>query len=323
MDPGTLSVDILRPMTNSNLDQVRGVAGIDWAVPLGREYLPGKLNDGRFTVFETYAVDDNSLIGAPLQMYEGNKEDLRREDAIIVDHHAAITTLAKHLPDGTKEPLKLGDSLEINDHHALVVGLGKVTLGFYPHPIIITTLANLKKYDPYQYRYNAFILVKTAPGYNAKDIAQNISKQTGLLALTTKEFEWRTVRTFLSTGILLVITILSGFILGILMVGQLFYAITISNLPHFALLKAFGVSSKKLLWMISVQAIFCGFIGFGLGIGFSVLLAFFLQAYSIAYYFPWSLIFLLGGAITFFVLLAAKASISKVIHVDPLHELKV
>ena len=64
--------------------------------------------------------DDATLIGGPPTMVEGKLADLRRADSVIVDDVGAGDKLARTLPDGTKIPLKVGDTLELNDHRAVV-----------------------------------------------------------------------------------------------------------------------------------------------------------------------------------------------------------
>jgi len=60
-------------------------------------------------------LDDETLIGGPPQMLQGQLSDLRRSDAIIVDSFSIRDKLARVLPDGRHVPLKIGDTMELND----------------------------------------------------------------------------------------------------------------------------------------------------------------------------------------------------------------
>ena len=58
------------------------------------------------------------------------------EKGVIIDSRSAEDLLAKISPDGKKNPLKIGDVLEINGHRAFIAGIAKTTPGFFPQPIM-------------------------------------------------------------------------------------------------------------------------------------------------------------------------------------------
>ena len=148
MDPATESEDKLRTMPAGYLDVVRSTPGVEWAVPLSIMMIPVVSPSGGFDMCQLFGIDDATLIGAPTQMVEGSVRDLRREGAVIVDIYSAADTLATVGPGGKKVPLKVGDHLEINSRRAVVVGLCKVTRGFYPQPIIFTTETQFDYFNP-------------------------------------------------------------------------------------------------------------------------------------------------------------------------------
>jgi putative ABC transport system permease protein len=129
MDPNVRFVDDVKPMLETNLYRVRGVEGVEWAVPLYKGIARAKLNSTGFAKdpitrailrdpdtgqpkFKDYEVieqvillglDDSSMVGAPPaeRILAGTLADLRRPDAVIVD----FTRLKKLYPgeDWSKE----------------------------------------------------------------------------------------------------------------------------------------------------------------------------------------------------------------------------
>jgi len=125
MDPKVQFIDDIKPLQDTELFRVRGVTGVEWAVPLYKGLLKARLEDGNFQIVNVLSLDDATLIGGPPQMIEGNLSDLRRQDAIIVNDVGAETRLAKRPKEagGKPTPLQVGDVLEINDRRAVVVGI--------------------------------------------------------------------------------------------------------------------------------------------------------------------------------------------------------
>ena len=99
-------------------------------------------------------------------MVEGSLADLRRPDAVIVDNVGAATRLARQ-PTGTRrqaDPLKVGDTLEINDRRAVVVGICQISRTFQCQPVIYTTYTRATHFAPRERKLLSFVLVKAQPG---------------------------------------------------------------------------------------------------------------------------------------------------------------
>ena len=97
MDPNVRYIDDVKPMLETSLYRVRGVDGVEWAVPLyqgmGRLKLKTTDRDGKsLDVIEQVillGLDDASLVGAPppKRILCGTLDDLRKNDAIIIDYN--------------------------------------------------------------------------------------------------------------------------------------------------------------------------------------------------------------------------------------------
>jgi len=319
MDPVTESEDKLRSLPFGYVDVVRSTPGVEWAVPLSISRSSIVTPTGGFDLCQLYGIDDASLIGAPAQMLEGNVRDLRRRGAVIVDDYSAMGVLANRLPDGTKVPLKVGDSLEINSHQAVVVGICKITQGFYPQPILFTTYTQVQTFDPSMANKVAFILAKTRPEFNVQQVLKSINAQPGLEALTRDQFTDKVTEFFLKTGILINfgLSVALGIIIGFSIAGQIFYIMTLENIQYYALIKAIGGKRNILMKMVIIQAAVVGVIGFALGIGATVLWGMAIKSTTLAFMFPWQLLLFSAAIVAIICVFTAALSIQKVFRIDP------
>ncbi|SPE52160.1 ABC transporter permease component (fragment) [Verrucomicrobia bacterium] len=112
MDEKVQFVDDVKPLRDTDLDRLRSVEGVEWAVPLYKGLLRARLDNGNFQSCNVLGLDDATLIGGPPIMAKGTLADLRRSDGVIVDEVGAADNLAKVLPGGRRVPLQVGDTLE-------------------------------------------------------------------------------------------------------------------------------------------------------------------------------------------------------------------
>ncbi len=322
MDPKVQFVDDIKPMQDTELYRVRGVAGVEWAMPMYKGLLKVRLTDGTFQTCNVIGLDDTTLIGGPARILQGGLADLRRSDSVIVDVDGAKDKLGKPsaIAGGKRTPLKVGDSLELNDHRAIVVGVAKVTRTFQSQPVIYTTYSRAKSYAPRERKLLTFVLVKARAGQNLQELTQRIRQSTGLAAYTREEFKELTYNYFLkNTGIPINfgISVTLGFIVGAAIAGQTFYNFTLENLRQFGVLKAMGTGNWTLLRMILLQAVMVGSIGYGLGVGLTALFGYLMRHSILAFKFPWQLLVFSGAGVSLICVLAAVISIIKVIRLEP------
>jgi putative ABC transport system permease protein len=320
MDPKVQFVDDLKPLQDTQLLRLRGVPGVDWAVPLYKGLLKARLESGSFQTCHVVGLDDATLIGGPATMVEGSLADLRTADGVVVDAVGAATRLARRGPDGKPVPLRPGDVLELNDHRAVVVGLCSVSRTFQSQPVIYTTYTRARSFAPRERKLLSFIQVKARPGVDPRELGRRITALTGLAAYTKADFEDLTVGYFLKyTGIPFNFgtTVLLGFIVGTAVAGQTFFSFTVENLRHFAALKAMGATNLKLLRMVLLQASVVGMVGYGLGVGGAAAMGTALRGTELAFRMPWQVMVLGGAAILLICAFAAFLSLWKVAKLEP------
>ena len=322
MDPKVQAVDDSKPLMDTQLYRVRGVRGVSWAVPLYKGAQVVRLSNGESTQAAMIGLDDATLIGGPGTMVQGQLGDLRKADGIIVDEAGARGRLAKpaKVPGGPTTPLQVGDTLEINDLRAVVVGIARVTSSFQSQPTIYTTYSRAKGYALSQRKLLTYILVKGDGAEPATVVARRIAAATGLGALTAQEFKDMNLHYMIYNTSIIVnfgFVVLIGFVVGAAVTGQIFYNFTLDNLRYFGVFKAMGTSDRTLRRMILLQAATVGFTGFGLGAGLTSAFSLLGSNGDLGMSLNWQLLRCSGGAVVVIVLFAAFISIRKVLQLEP------
>jgi putative ABC transport system permease protein len=254
-------------------------------------------------------------------MVQGSANDLHGEDSVIVDVKEADTRFAQPAADGNgRIPLKVGDALEINDHHVKVVGFCRITRPFFWQPVLYTTYSQALAISPQQRRMLSFVLVRAKPGVNLADLCSRLQTATGQAAYTADGFRKLTaVYVVKQTGIAVNfgIVVLLGLVIGTAIAGQTFYSFTLENLKYFGMLKAMGASNRRLLWMIVLQAIVAGGLGYGIGVGAAGLFGKMIGNTGLSFYLPWQLLVFSGGCVIVACLVPALLSARKVRRLEP------
>lgn len=270
VDPKVEQANEIKPMRDTDVGRVRSVDSVAWAVPMYWGILQARLENGAFKPIQLVGLDSTTMIGRPANMIEGNIEDLRIPNTVVIDLLAV-----ERLSRGRSSPIGVGDSFEINDKEARIVGIAKTEMSFFGYPYIFTTYDQALEFAPKQRRMLSFILAAPADGKTADEVVADIKEQTGLGAYTEDRFATATIIWFFkNTGIPMsfATTILLGFIVGVAIAGQTFYSFILENLRHIGALKAMGASDWLITKMVILQAMTVGFIGYGLGIGLTVLI---------------------------------------------------
>jgi putative ABC transport system permease protein len=314
MDPQARYLDTTRSLRPTELPRVRGVAGVAWAVPLYKSTIPLKTLDGRIENTMMLGVDDATLIGATSRWVMGSLADLRRPDAVAIDQAGY-----QRLWPG--EPLRLGRELELNDHRAVISAITDASAAFTANIIMYAPYSRATAYSPQGRNSVSFILARAAQGQDPRDVAAKISTQTGLQALSTADFRWKTIKFFLqNTGIPISfgVVILLGVVVGVAIVGLTFNIFIAENLRQYGALKAMGLSDLHLVGLVLLQALVVGAVGYGIGIGVAAMFFHFAtQGELRGFYLPWWIAAGVAGLTVLIMALATIASLRRVVVLDP------
>lgn len=317
MDKKTEYIDEVKPLTDNDLYRVRGVPGVQWAVRLFKGQPRAKAPDGSFRIVIMMGLDDSSLVGAPSRdkMILGSVEDLRQPESAIIDRAGYYFLFPN-------QPLALGKTLELNDSRVRIVGIAEASAPFLTAPIMFSRYSQAINFVGRERNQLSFVLVKGQPGVSVSDLCQRIEKQTNLRAVTGTGFAWQTIRYYLkNTGIPVNfgITIAIALIVGTVVAGQTFYIFTIENLTQFGALKAIGVTNRRIVGMILLQALSVVAIGYAIGSGMAA--AFFAITLrnipTRGIVLLWQNMLGVGGAILLAVFLASLLSIRRVLVLEP------
>jgi putative ABC transport system permease protein len=317
MDPNVQFIDDLKPMSDNELQRVRGVDGVQWAVPFYKGLGRAKLDNGNYQQVILLGLDNATFVGAPQDILVGSIADLRAPDAVIMDD-------AGYRYLWPNEPFQRGKVIEMNDRRAVIVGLCKSSPTFQTFPVVYARFSQAVQFAPRERKVLSFVLVQSDPQLGAAEVCRRIREQTGLQALHRDDFSWQTMGYYMRrTGIPINfgITVTLGFVVGAAIAGQTFYLFTIENLKQFGALKAIGVSNMRLVGMIMLQALIVSLVGYGLGVGGAVLFGIMMNAASTtippAFYLTWHILVLVGSAVMLIALLSSLISIRRVLVLEP------
>ncbi len=265
VDPKVEQCNESNPLRNIDLMRVRSVTGVKWGMPVSFSIIEAQMRFGEFKSILLIGLDPSTLAGVPRDMVSGNVKDLMGTQTVLIDQFGV-----ERLSEGSSRALQVGDSFQINDIEAHIIGICKTERSFFSYPFVYTSFNNAQRFRPPQRKELSAVIVQPQEGKTAKEVARAIEQATGLRAFTDDEFFWSTIWwMFRNTGIPISVgtTVILGFIVGIAVAGQTFYSFVLENLPHFGIMKAMGASNKQLSKMMLVQSFTVGLMGYGIGVG--------------------------------------------------------
>lgn len=316
VDPMVEQANDTDAMRDTDMNRVRSVGGVAWAAPLYTGVLRARLSDGTFKFIQLIGIDATTFAGAPREITRGRLEDLRMPNTVILDEYGV-----EKLSRDKGRPIGVGDTFEINDHEARIVGICKTRMSFSGNPYVFTTYDRAMQYAPGLRKMLSCVIAAPQPGSTAVDIARRIERETGLKAFTADEFAWTTIWWYTrNTGIPVAFggTVILGFIVGLAICSQTFYAFVLENLRHLGALKAMGASDGVLCRMLLLQAVTVGLIGYGCGVGLATLFGVVvLQKGMPPFFMPYPLPLITLGVVLLICAVAAYLGIRKITRLEP------
>ncbi len=247
------------PLPDYVLDYARSLPGVLYAAPIYVGAGTVKLPNGKYQAVDIVGIDDVSLMGRPI-MIKGNINDIYSSYAFIAIKDADLKKLGN---------VHIGSSFEINDHKGVIVGFGKNPMsGLFGNPTLYTTYTRATEDLPTTRFTISYVLLKIKSPKYIPEIKKAIAK-IGYRALTSKEFTKVNSNFYMfktGFGMNVLIMTLVSFIVGLSIAGQTFYTFVLENLEKFGALKAIGATRKELVFIIVIQAVMVGFIGYGVGV---------------------------------------------------------
>jgi len=308
-------VNELIPLREIEVTRVRSIPGVEWAVPLYLGIEQARLGDGSFQNVQLTGLDTATFVGRPMEITKGRIEDLRLPDAVIIDQ----VGVDKFRKKGIK--IDIGTTFEINDKRAQVVALCHDNRSFLAQPYVFTTYDRALQYAKPQRKMLSCVLVEPKPGTSPKELAAQINTVPGLRAFARDDLFWTTIWWYIkNTGIPISFgtVVIMGVIVGIAIAGQTFYLFILDNLRYLAALKAMGARMPILAAMVFLQSFSVGFVGFGLGVGFTTLFGYrVLKLEQPPFFMPWQVPAFTAVVITLICCFSATIGLRKIAKLEP------
>ncbi|MCH9612801.1 MAG: hypothetical protein S4CHLAM102_13000 [Chlamydiia bacterium] len=222
------------------------ISGVEYTSPLYQI----QLNDTRS--FSITGIDQETLLGLPTKITEGQPHFLRMEDTLFVDQKA--------------KSIDVGSHLMLKKKPCLVVGKCKAVREVGQEPSLFMANTTFSTLFPDQ--KPTYFLIKGANGVNHKRLAKRITQQTGCPAYIPSEFIRMTMGEYVSkSGFSKGFAIVMGccFILGLALAGQLLYRNCLENIQTYAIIEAMGGGVQTIILMAISQSALLALMGFSLG----------------------------------------------------------
>jgi putative ABC transport system permease protein len=250
--------DTSREFSEHKFYQVLATPGVQQAEKYMQGFTNWKRPDGRMENIQIIGFRPGSGLGEPWHVVEGDVQDARNEDAVIVD-------------DVYKDKLgvfKIGDRVEIGQRRARVVGFTHGIRSFTTSPFVYTTFKNSLNYtNPISKEGDlSYVLVKTAPGIAPVELKRRLLERVSDVDIyTTSEFSRRTRFYWMFTtgaGLAVLTAALMGLIVGVAVVAQTIYAATMDHIREYGTLKAIGATNGYLYRVLIEQAVWSAVLGY-------------------------------------------------------------
>ncbi len=160
--------------------------------------------------------------------------------------------------------------IEINHQRAytrkVISGFGS----FIGSPYVFTTYADSVKYLRLKSEETSYLVIKVQEGSNIKEVQSQLRHKLPEIDVWTKDEFAKQSQNFwvaqTGAGAALMTAAFLGFLVGLMVVSQNIYAITMENLEEFATLKALGATPSYIRRLVLTQALFCGVVGSIIGL---------------------------------------------------------
>jgi len=270
-----------------------------------------KKPDGANANCEIIGFDPQRPFGGPWNVDEGDVASLALPDTVMVDRFYMQKLGVTHL----------GQTVEIRNIRARVVGFTKGIRTFTTAPLVFTSYKNAQKYTGLDSNQTMFLLVKAAPGVELARLRGTLeASMDNVDVLPTREFSRRTNFYWMfgtGAGITVIMAAVLGLIVGIVVVAQTIYAATVDHIREFGTLKAMGATNGYIYRIILKQAVASAIVGYAVAIAIAIGVEYSSRGGGANIVLPPGVRAALFGLTLFMCVSAAMVSINKVTKIDP------
>ncbi len=258
--PGIPHVNAGAPMLEKRRYKALSVAGVERVDRFALNFVNWRLPSGAEQAIQVAGFDLNGRMGGPWNLIEGSVEDLRGEDTIILD-------------ELYKQKLgveRVGETVEISNRRARVVGFTSGIRSFTTSPYIYTSFKNSQNYTQIASGETYFLLVRLQPGADPQAVKAALGEAIpGVEVSTNDEMAKRTQNYWLfstGAGITTLLGAFLGLVVGVVVVAQTIYSATVDHIREFGTLKAMGARNSYIYRVIIEQALLSATMGYAVAI---------------------------------------------------------
>jgi putative ABC transport system permease protein len=261
----TANVDFAIPFSENFVQRVRSVAGVERADNLIVWFQQINLPTGATESVLLYGLEHFARWRLPWNVTEGNPEDLRRGDFIMLDQSA----MKRYGPFST------GDFREVGKHRVKIIGITQEAKSFTTTPMAFMDYHRIQSLDPVTLGgQTTYILVKLTPGANAMTVRDEIQRRLPYHDVHLRDNWAQKSRNYWITntglGLNMGLTVFLGCLVGIVVVAQTLYTSVMDHFKEFATVKAIGGSNGSIYRIIAKQAVIAAVLGFAAGAGLAL-----------------------------------------------------
>lgn len=258
--PGTRQFQGGTPLTDSQLNRARTVAGVAWAEPLLLQAAQLKLPNGGSEPVSLVGTRAPRFAGGPWNLVAGDASNLLQPDAVIFE-------------DAEREKfggLNLGSVRELAGHHVQAVGFTWGLLPFAPaYAFAEMTLAReITRTPPDKH---TFLMVGAAPGVSKTELRARLQEALPDTRVMTREEYLAEILKYILTatqiGFSFGTSTFMGILVGLITVALSMFSSVVDNMRQFGTLKAIGATMGDLARLLFVQAIVYAVVGSLIGLG--------------------------------------------------------
>lgn len=298
-------------LTDRERHQALATPGVETVVPLVVSFAEWRKPEGGSTRVVVIGSDFEEKGLVPWSLSQGTLEDIKAPDAVAVDQ----SYLGELGING------IGDTAQVAAGRIKVRALTEGVRSFTQSPYAYTTLNRSRQLLGAESDRTTFLLIKLAPGADAKTVQADLAKRLETAeVLTTEEFRNRSLKQWLfktGAGLALIGGALLGSLVGTVIVAQTLYSSTKDHIHEFATLRALGSSKGYIHKVILAQAGFSAVIGYGLGMIISLLILYASQDSALPLVMTPGLAFWLFALTVGMCAISALSAIVKVTKIDP------
>lgn len=308
----TPNVDFANNFPETLVQRVRSIPGVARADNLLVSFMQVTLPTGAKEGIVVYGLEDFGRWKFPWNIVQGDLADLRRGDYFFLDESAAKRF----------GPFSVGDYREVLDRRMKIIGITREARSFTTTPIAFMDyrIAQVIGGDFFSGR-TAYIIVKLAPDANRQAVLAEIRRRLPYNDVLTKE-NWATQSRdywINSTGIGLnmYLTAFLGCLVGVVVVAQTLYTMTMEHIKEFGTVKAIGGTNRDIYRILAKQATISAVTGFLLGLGLAYALQPMVANLDLKLIMSWELVVSVFAGTLLMCLAAAMISFRKVASIDP------